>query len=233
MDLWDSGEGPAVGVYSCDGGANQHWQLTGNQIKSDASGNRCLSTSLPKQVWVYSNAASVELFVNGVSNGRTAVPKLGNVVWDVTWVAGTIEVKGYDSSGKTIATQSLSTTGAPVAIKLEVEVGNGGIEADRQDVAMITGSIVDSAGRVVPTASNLVTFTTTGPGAVVGVGNGDPSCHEPDRGHIRSAFNGLVRAIVQSTSQPGQITVTASSPGLTTAQVTVTSKAPANPVFTM
>ena len=54
-------------------------------------------------------------------------------------------------------------------------------------------------GVPVPTAStNTITFATSHGATVVGVGNGDPSCLEPDRGHVRTAFNGLVRAVVQA-----------------------------------
>jgi len=140
-------------------------------------------------------------------------------------------VRGYDKNGNAVSKQTLSTTGAATAIKLEVEVGANGIDSDGQDVALLRGSIVDASGNVVPDAGNKVTFTARGPGAVVGVGNGDPSCHEPDRANSRSAFNGLVRAIVQTTTQPGQIQVTASSPGLTSASVTIVSKAPQNPIL--
>jgi beta-galactosidase len=34
---------------------------------------------------------------------------------------------------------------------------------------------------MVPVATNLVYFELTGPGKIIGVGNGDPSCHEPDQ----------------------------------------------------
>ncbi|HEX7576887.1 MAG TPA: hypothetical protein VF430_02490, partial [Verrucomicrobiae bacterium] len=35
-------------------------------------------------------------------------------------------------------------------------------------------------GRVVPVAQNKVHFSVEGAGNIIGVGNGDPSCHEPD-----------------------------------------------------
>jgi len=168
-----------------------------------------------------------------IHKAKKNVPYLGNVVWEVAYVPGTVEVKGYDKNGNVIATESLSDTGAPARIKLEVEAGQSGILADQQDAALIKGSVLDSNGRVVPNAGNYITFTTSGPGAVVGVGNGDPSCHEPDRASSRSAFMGLVRAVVQSTSQPGTITVTASSPGLASGQVTVTTKTPQEPILTI
>ncbi len=47
--VWCSGEGPDVGVYKCDGGANQAWQLPttppGPITSLTPGGPRCLSTS--------------------------------------------------------------------------------------------------------------------------------------------------------------------------------------------
>jgi beta-galactosidase len=77
---------------------------------------------------------------------------------------------------------------------------------------------------MVPEANNKVAWTLEGPGSVIGVGNGDPSCHEPDRATERSAFNGLCMAIVQGKrGQAGTIAVTAASPGLEKMTVTVIS----------
>ena len=76
----------------------------------------------------------------------------------------------------------------------------------------------------VPGASNGVTFTVDGPGEVYGVGNGDPANLTPDKvgqgdlpfGGVWKipAFMGLVRAIVQTGSQPGKIVVHATAAGL-------------------
>jgi beta-galactosidase len=49
------------------------------------------------------------------------------------------------------------------------------------DVSVITVSVFDSQGRIVPVASNKIHFELNGPGKILGVGNGDPSCHEPDQ----------------------------------------------------
>ena len=46
---------------------------------------------------------------------------------------------------------------------------------------MITVQVNDAQGRIVPTAGNEITFALQGPGKIIGVGNGDPSSHEPDR----------------------------------------------------
>jgi beta-galactosidase len=63
-------------------------------------------------------------------------------------------------------------------------------------------------------ATNAVTFSVNGAGHLLGVGNGDPTCHESDKGDKRSAFNGLCLAIIQSSHTPGAITVQADTPGL-------------------
>jgi beta-galactosidase len=104
------------------------------------------------------------------------------------------------------------------------------LAADGQDLAVINVSIVDVQGRAAPNAGNKVSFAVSGPGTVIGVGNGDPSCHEPDRATERSAFNGLCMAIVQSKrGEAGTITVTVTSAGLETATVEVTAAAGALP----
>jgi len=233
LDLWDSGTGPDVGVYSCDGGSNQHWDIMGSNVQSEDGGDRCLTTGAVKPIWVYSNAASVELVVNGVSQGKKMMPKLGHVEWSPAWAAGSIDAIAYDDKGTVLGKKTVQTTGDPASIQLEVEMGSNGIYADRQDTALITASVLDSAGRVVPTASNMITFEVTGEGHILGVGNGDPSCHEPDKGTSRSAFNGLARALVQATNQPGTIQVKATSPGLNPGTTTVKTMPPKQPILSI
>ena len=44
----------------------------------------------------------------------------------------------------------------------------------------VTAAVVDAQGRVVPTANVPLSFSLAGPGRIIGVGNGDPTSHEPD-----------------------------------------------------
>jgi beta-galactosidase len=85
--------------------------------------------------------------------------------------------------------------------------------------------VQDSQSRVVPTADNQVSFRVYGEGRVIGVGNGDPTSQESDKGSSRKAFSGLCMAIVQSTKTAGNIAVEAGSPGLALASVTIVSNA--------
>jgi beta-galactosidase len=100
--------------------------------------------------------------------------------------------------------------------------------ADGEDVAVFTVSALDAQGRVVPLAQNKIAFTIEGAGKIIGVGNGDPACHEPDTfaGQAapqwsRSLFNGLAQIIVQSTRDAGEIKLTATADGLTPATTVV------------
>jgi len=104
-------------------------------------------------------------------------------------------------------------------------VDRDAIVADRRDVAHFTVKILDAQGRVVPTADNAVAFEIQGEGKIIGVDNGNPASHEEFKGKSRKAFNGSCLAIVQSTAKPGRIQLTATSPGLKSSTVAVTTKA--------
>ena len=96
--------------------------------------------------------------------------------------------------------------------------------ADGEDVAMFAVEVHDAQGRVVPITDNEVTFRVSGAGKLIGVGNGDPTDQESDKGSSRKAFSGLCMAVVQSTKTAGNITVEATSPGLAPASVTIGAK---------
>ncbi len=161
-------------------------------------------------VWVHSNLDEVELLVNGKSLGTQKVPHLGHVEWKVNYEPGVIEARG-SKDGKVVLTEKHETTGATVAIRLTADRME--INADGQDVAMVTVEALDKEGRPVPTASNLIGFKVSGEGALIGVGNGDPNCQESDKEPKRSLFNGLAQLIVQSTKRPGEIHIEAVKEG--------------------
>ncbi|MGA3171682.1 MAG: beta-galactosidase GalA [Chthoniobacteraceae bacterium] len=166
-------------------------------------------------VWVYSNCDNVELFLNGQSLGKKTMERNQHLEWKVNYVPGVLSAKGY-YRGK-LVTAEVQTTGDPFRIVLEPDRSK--LSADGTDLSVVTVKIVDSSGRVVPTAGNLVRFSVTGSGRILGVGNGDPSCHEPDKASRRSAFNGLCQVLLQTTRTPGEISLQAESQGLKTAAV--------------
>ena len=136
---------------------------------------------------------------------------------------GHAESRGHEGREGGRRRSRSSTTGEPAAIELSVD--RNAIAADRRDVAHFTVKILDAQGRVVPIADNEVTFEIQGEGKIIGVDNGNPVSHEDFKGKRIKAFNGLCLAIVQSTAKPGRIQLTATSPGLKSSSVAITTKA--------
>ncbi len=176
----------------------------------------------PVTIWAFGNCQMVELFTNGVSLGRQALSVQGHVEWDkVPYTPGTLQAIGYNNSVAVI-TNTIVTAGTPAAIALIPDRTT--ILADGSDLSVVTVAVLDALGDMVPTATNTVTFAISG-GAILGVANGNPSSHEADKAGQRAVFNGLAQVIIQSTNQPGSITLTATSSGLTSTNVTITEAA--------
>jgi beta-galactosidase len=179
-------------------------------------------------VWCYSNFPNVELFLNGKSLGRKKVEKNSHVEWKVKYEPGVLEARAASGGERlTFRTSTRETTGAPA--KLNLRADRMKISADGEDVSIVTVEAFDEKGRAVPTANDLVSFKIDGPARIIGVGNGDPSCHEADKPSTpteakRSLFNGLAMVLVQSFKQPGQIKLLASSGKLDPAWIVIQSE---------
>jgi beta-galactosidase len=169
------------------------------------------------EVWAHSNLDRVELFLNGKSLGAQDVPRNSHVAWKVEYQPGVIEARGY-RDGKQVLSEKRETTGAAAAIVLRPDRLK--IAADGADVSIVKVAAVDAQGRSVPTADHEITFAVTA-GRVLGVGNGDPSSHEPDKAAKRRLFNGLCMAIVQGGRDAVELKVEAASPGLRNGSVTI------------
>ncbi len=169
----------------------------------------------PIAVWCHTNCDAVELFLNGRSLGVRPVERWGHAQWHVPFAPGVLEARGR--RGPAALTARRETTGP--AARLALRADRARLAADGEDLAVVTVEVQDGQGRLAPTAGNPVSFTLAGPARLLGVGNGDPSSHEPDHATQRRAFNGLCMALVQTLSQPGPITVTAAAPGLQSARL--------------
>jgi len=97
------------------------------------------------------------------------------------------------------------------------------LKADGEDTIVVPVSVLDDKGRLVANADNHVTFQLTG-GRLLGVGNGNPGDHDPDRANQRNAFNGHCIAVIQAGIKSEKITLTASSPGLKPATLTFSAR---------
>ena len=167
-------------------------------------------------VWAYGNCDEVELFVNGKSVGKKPMPKDMHIDWKVVYQPGKIEAFGY-KNGKAILKDKRETAGASARIVLTAD--RTALDADGMDCAVLRAEVFDAKGRPVPKAADLIRFDVTGPAAVIGVGNGNPNSHEPDKASQRMVFNGLCSAIVQAKKEAGSVTITASADGLKAGKV--------------
>ncbi len=173
----------------------------------------------------YSNLDSVELSLNGKSLGSKPIVRNSHLTWTVKYEPGAIEARGF-KDGQVVLKERRETTGAPAKLALRPSLSE--IAADGEDVSSIAVEVQDSQGRLMPIASNRVRFKLAGPGKIIGVGNGDPSCREADKPDSaasaeRSAFNGLCMVFVQATKQAGAIQLEATADDLESAQVVIQS----------
>jgi beta-galactosidase len=114
----------------------------------------------------------------------------------------------------------VETTGEPVAIRLTPD--RKALSGDGNDAIPVTVEAIDAKGLPVPTANLPVEFELSGPGAIIGVGNGDPNSHEPEKGNKRSLYNGLAQVILQSQrGGSGSLVLRAKAEGLKPAETAI------------
>ena len=165
-----------------------------------------------ENVEVFSNCEQVELFLNGKSLGT--IPLNANATpraWQVDFEPGTIKAVARNG-GNIAATHELRTAGKPAKIMLTGSAAT--LPADYDHVSRVVASVVDENGETVPTASPLITFKISGPGVLAAVDNADNSSHESFQATERSAWQGWCVAFVKASAPSGNITLTASAPGL-------------------
>ncbi len=172
-----------------------------------------------ESVEVYSNAEEVELFLNDKSLGKKATRKdAGAINWQVPYQPGTLKAVATTGS-KELATDILRTAHKAVRITLVPDRNSIGTTFD--DVANVEVQLVDDNGTIVPTAADLLQFTVTGPGKIIGLDSGNITSTEPFQASERKAYQGRALAILRATA-PGKITLTAKAEGLPTANVELT-----------
>ena len=180
------------------------------------------------EVWVNSNADNVELFLNGKSQGKKEMPRNGHLKWPVSYEPGKLEAVAFKKGKK--LTAKVETTGTPTEVVMTPYKTT--MMADGTDVTIVNISVVDREGREVPDANNMIRFEWEGDAKIIGVGNGDPSSHEPDKcadgAWQRSLFNGKCQVIIQSGTAPGIIHVDAKAAGLYKGSTDIITVSPAS-----
>lgn len=172
------------------------------------------------KVMALSNVERIELFLNGKKIGAQKADKYEMNTWNVPYRPGKLMAVGY-TKGREVARYAVETTGKAVQVKLVPD--RLMMKGDGLDAMPITVQVIDTKGRAVPDAQHKIKFELEGSGAIIGLGNGDPNSHEPEKGNERSLFNGLAQLIVQTqeSSISGSITIIARSEGLKPAKLVI------------
>ncbi|CIR45178.1 beta-galactosidase/beta-glucuronidase%2C truncated [Streptococcus pneumoniae] len=184
-------------------------------------------------VRVYSNAGSVELFLNGKSQGRKTFQEKWTsdgrkyqegasseqlyLEWPLPYQPGELHAVAYDRQGQIVAEDRVVTAGKPAKIGLHAEKTQ--LEPDEQDLLYLYFDVLDKDGNWVPTASNQLYFQIEGPARIVGVDNGRQASRERYKAQKngrfkRKAFHGRGVLLVQSLEKAGLVRVKASARGL-------------------
>lgn len=194
----------------------QSWWTDKDVLHISPHWNHPVKEGEPVDVWVNSNADNVELFLNGKSMGKKDMPRNSHLKWTLPYQPGTIEAVAM-KKGRRLYTKR-ETTGKPFEVVITPYKTT--MLADGKDATVINVHVIDRQGREVPDADNLIRFRLQGPARIIGVGNGDPSSHEPDKfmdtSWQRKLFNGKCQVIVQSLNMPGIVKFSALSDSLWT-----------------
>ncbi|MFS2027020.1 beta-galactosidase GalA [Massilia sp. CT11-137] len=169
----------------------------------------------PVKVRVATNAPRVRLELNGAVVGEQDVDPFDMATFQVPYAPGRLEAVAL-KDGAVVGRDQVETSGAPARLVLAPD--RPALAGDGADAVPVTVSAVDARGRPVPDANLHVTFDVAGPGAIIGVGNGDPNSHESEKAPERNLYNGLAQVIVQSRrAGRGPLTLRAHADGLQSA----------------
>lgn len=164
------------------------------------------------RVMCVSNLDSVKVLLNGKKVAAEKINRFDMNSWEIPYKPGSLEAVGYQN-GKIVSRFKTETTGKPASLFLEPY--RQIMEGDGLDAMTVTVSVLDDKGRKVPDANLPVSFSVNGPAAIIGLGNGDPNSHEPEKGNQRSLFNGLAQVILQTFEEgEGYAELTATATGL-------------------
>ena len=144
-------------------------------------------TGQPIEVWAYSNMDEVELFQDGKSLGRKAMPKDGHLVWQTVYRPGRLRAVGYKNKRKTIV-ERVETTGPAEHIAIqETRIGN---------LTVYNLLMRDKQNREVPTDCSPISISLTGNATILGWGNGDPAFKVSERPASRTKRTMIIQSFM-------------------------------------
>lgn len=177
------------------------------------------STGKNIKVMVFSNTETVKIKLNGKVIDEKKVDIYEMPVFNIPYHSGKLEAIGFNKGEKVIS-QIVETTSEPIGLQLIPE--RQSVYDDGWDAITVTVQSYDAKGRQVPTANLPVEFEISGDAKIIGVANGNPNSHEPEKSNKRNLFNGLAQVTIQTIENAKEpVILTAKSKGLKSATVII------------
>lgn len=172
-------------------------------------------------ICVISNAPSVELWVNGVSQGKRNMDgACRSASWQAPYAPGSLVAIAYDEEGREIARDIEHSFEDPVSLRIHADRQE--LSGDGKELVFCTITALDRKGWRVKNANNRVTVRVHGPARLVGLDNGDSTDPDEYKGTVRQLFSGKLLAVAAGTAEGGQAEIEVTSPGLAPARVPLT-----------
>ncbi|GAB3959950.1 glycoside hydrolase family 2 TIM barrel-domain containing protein [Spirosoma harenae] len=173
----------------------------------------------PLQVRVFSRSSLVRLELNGKLIGEQHLPDSTITTnFTVPYQPGLLKATSFEN-GKLTGTVELRTVGKPHRLRLTADRST--LRNDRNDLSYVTVEVVDEQGQVIPSAAVSVDFQLFGFGELAGVGNANPTDVSSFQQPRKTTFRGKCLAIVRPKGITGDITLKASSAGLTSDELRI------------
>jgi len=174
--------------------------------------------STVKDIYVVSTGDKVEFFVNGKSKGLGK--REHNFLFtfpDIKWEEGVIEAVSYDKNGEIISKNAKKTAGEPASIKMKLMQAPDGFKADGADLVLVEVEVIDKDGNRCPLANNMISFKLDGPVEWRGgIAQGPENYILSENLPVECGVN---RVLIRSTTNSGNIKLTASFEGLTSSTI--------------
>ena len=179
----------------------------------------------PMTLAIYSPGPFVTVMHNGkqVAHRKVDTDSKWITLVELPYAPGAITVIASDGKQE-LATQTLVTTGQPVALRIAIDQP---VNDTRGGLVFAHIEVVDENGDLVPNANPDIKLEVTGPGTLIGAGNGDPTDLMSFNSPKPKAFEGKAFAIIKVNEQAdGAVVFQAGADGLQGGRLNVTMTAP-------
>lgn len=175
------------------------------------------------RVMVYSNAASIKMYLNGELVGTynnkniSDATSKGSFYGTIPFRKGRLIANAYDTNDNLIAQDVIYT--ADIANKLSLKSEKLHYK-DSDDLLFVEVDVCDKYNNVCTFANNTISVEVQN-GVVIGLDNGDATSVLPYRSSTKPVFHGKLVCVVKPNNNVNNVTITAKSDGLIDGSITV------------